>query len=656
MSSEGVKNNSEERPQSGLVLSKMRSASSSTTSFNSLLEKSKHKSTSSLSSTTSLDPQPKLKLFESPLAHSRRISPTPSPRAPTFTISGPTDLANHNITKERQVSLPNIYDERDRQEDADALMRESPEFKRYEEATNIELFYDLFFVANLTTFTDVHDINDISALKAYAGFFCILWFLWAQVALFDVRFVQDSILERVGKALQFGVMVGLAIVGPDFNPQKQEQDVFQSLAIILMISRIVLGFQYAVVLREVWYYKDTKAPLALLVGVNFVAAFVYFGTFFGFKPNTPHSNVFVVWYITAVLETIVNIAVSSRWEVLTFAGTHLIKRMSLLTLIILGEGIIALSKSIATITEQEDSLTSTLLLTIVSAVTIIYFIYMVYFDWLNSSHFGSFREGLWAFLHFPFHLALVLLMEGAAQFILWRKVVEVVAGVNKLFLASESTFPSDSTSSPLLSSLFGNTTNQVFNAFPPNEPHTLDQAQSALNMIGNATFNTTSQLNAIGTLFAVISDSLFDNFGIDPPSPKGMGAGLMEMATMTSGEMEDPNAVFSRNQDAFRLVFIYFFVSSGLTLLLLNALQSISRPCPASQPGATEKGALRTAMKRYLTPTTILTFIIALGQLAVASIVNTRDGIEFAQSVWILPSVGLAFVLVVALGYVSWLH
>lgn len=44
--------------------------------------------------------------------------------------------------------------------------------------------------------------------------------------------------------------------------------------------------------------------------------------------------VFVVWYITAGLETIINIAVSSRWEVLTFAGTHLIKRMSLLTLII----------------------------------------------------------------------------------------------------------------------------------------------------------------------------------------------------------------------------------------------------------------------------------------------------------------------------------
>jgi hypothetical protein len=54
-------------------------------------------------------------------------------------------------------------------------------------------------------------------------------------------------------------------VGPDFNPQKQEQSVFRSLAAILMISRVVLGFQYMFVLYEVWYYKNTKLPLVLIV-------------------------------------------------------------------------------------------------------------------------------------------------------------------------------------------------------------------------------------------------------------------------------------------------------------------------------------------------------------------------------------------------------
>lgn len=54
----------------------------------------------------------------------------------------------------------------------------------------------------------------------------------------------------------------------------------------------------------------------------------------GFKSDDPHGNVFIVWYVTAIVETIINIAVSSHWEVLSFKSTHLVQRMSLLTLII----------------------------------------------------------------------------------------------------------------------------------------------------------------------------------------------------------------------------------------------------------------------------------------------------------------------------------
>jgi hypothetical protein len=42
----------------------------------------------------------------------------------------------------------------------DERLQDSPEFHRHAEATSIELFYDLFFVANLTTFTNVHEVND----------------------------------------------------------------------------------------------------------------------------------------------------------------------------------------------------------------------------------------------------------------------------------------------------------------------------------------------------------------------------------------------------------------------------------------------------------------------------------------------------------------
>jgi hypothetical protein len=119
-------------------------------SFDTLLEKDKGRSKPAKSA-NSVEGQPKLKIFESPLAHERRGSALiPSPKeSAVINISGPTDLAVKNI--DRASYLPKTYDGRnyDPQEPNkeridDANLRDTPEFKRYEEATNIELFYDLF--------------------------------------------------------------------------------------------------------------------------------------------------------------------------------------------------------------------------------------------------------------------------------------------------------------------------------------------------------------------------------------------------------------------------------------------------------------------------------------------------------------------------------
>ncbi len=76
----------------------------------------------------------------------------------------------------------------------------------------------------------------------------MLWFTWALVGLFDVRFVTDSIFgkeitpttqpmplfgdcmsskrwlthaERIARAIQMAVMLGFAVVAPDFDPWNQ---------------------------------------------------------------------------------------------------------------------------------------------------------------------------------------------------------------------------------------------------------------------------------------------------------------------------------------------------------------------------------------------------------------------------------------------------
>lgn len=88
----------------------------------------------------------------------------------------------------------------------------------------------------------------ISALWSYIGFLSIIWFTWFQVALFDIRFAQDSIFERICKALQLATMVGFASTGSGFATQVRDENVwaFLSLSILLACSRLLLSVEYSI--------------------------------------------------------------------------------------------------------------------------------------------------------------------------------------------------------------------------------------------------------------------------------------------------------------------------------------------------------------------------------------------------------------------------
>lgn len=64
--------------------------------------------------------------------------------------------------------------------------------------------------------------------------------------MFDVRLGTDSVFNRCTKALQFGVMVGFAIIGSVFNLYTASFyiDYGRSLSLILMANRLILVAQY----------------------------------------------------------------------------------------------------------------------------------------------------------------------------------------------------------------------------------------------------------------------------------------------------------------------------------------------------------------------------------------------------------------------------
>jgi hypothetical protein len=63
--------------------------------------------------------------------------------------------------------------------------------------------------------------------------------------------------------------------------------------------------------------------------------------------NKNHRLVYLVWYVVATLEAIAVVTISCSWRMLSFKKTHLMERMSLLTIIVIGEGAIGVTKTVA---------------------------------------------------------------------------------------------------------------------------------------------------------------------------------------------------------------------------------------------------------------------------------------------------------------------
>jgi hypothetical protein len=105
----------------------------------------------------------------------------------------------------------------------------------------------------------------------------MLWFNWLCTTLFDVRFSIDSVWNRVHKAIQFGVFTGFVFAGPIFDKYSNSRDemAFKNFAVVLVVSRVAIALQYAMVMWQGRMFKQTLLPLALNTGVHVLAAIGY---------------------------------------------------------------------------------------------------------------------------------------------------------------------------------------------------------------------------------------------------------------------------------------------------------------------------------------------------------------------------------------------
>ena len=122
------------------------------------------------------------------------------------------------------------------------------------------------------------------------------------------------------------------------------------LCYTLVISRLLLLIQYSVVFIFSLSkgYRKLYLPVGLSAVTYAVAAAIFGAMTPAFKPyEDSRRGIYSIWWVVMFLEGIFIIGISSIWRILSFKKTHLVERMGLLTLIVIGEGAIGVTKTIS---------------------------------------------------------------------------------------------------------------------------------------------------------------------------------------------------------------------------------------------------------------------------------------------------------------------
>jgi hypothetical protein len=98
-------------------------------------------------------------------------------------------------------------------------------------------------------------------------------------------------------------------------------------------SGVVLFLQYSTTLFFVWRYRASRLPLVATLIILAMAIIIYLGVSFAFYLETAGTT-YIAWYVMAVFKAVGILAIVKWKGSVSFKRTHLIERMTCLTLII----------------------------------------------------------------------------------------------------------------------------------------------------------------------------------------------------------------------------------------------------------------------------------------------------------------------------------
>jgi hypothetical protein len=190
---------------------------------------------------------------------------------------------------------------------------------------------------------------------------------------------------------------------------------------------------------------------------------------------------------------------------------------------------------------------------------------VLYFGQIEHDRFGTIRQQIWAVLHFPLHVAILLTVEGSTTLILWNIIIE---NLEWLYSWGPTTVdgelgPYFSSTAQLIEYINGSFIPEFEARFKTNSLESLYDYQASITAIENlkAPFGSQAFNDSAGEIVTTLWNELelfvFSNFGIQGPEKT-------ENEPIIDKERAD--------YGVFDTVFNYFYIASGILLIALAVM------------------------------------------------------------------------------------
>lgn len=262
-------------------------------------------------------------------------------------------------------------------------------------ATWLELFYDLVFVAAIAQVA--HSLSEHVSLSGFLGYvllFIPIWWSWVGATFYATRFDTDDLGHRLLTLLQ---MIAIAVLAVNVHHGLGENSTGFALSYITV--RSILIIQYLVAGYHVPEARDLTTWYARGFGL---AVIIWLLSIF-----VPAPWRFGLWGLGLIVDFATPLTAGHLVAKVPPSFSHIPERLGLFTIIVLGEGVIAVVRGVA---QLEWGISSAI--EAVLGMSIAFSLWWLYFDSVDGSPLKSMKYGrmgiglIWLYAHLPLALGI----------------------------------------------------------------------------------------------------------------------------------------------------------------------------------------------------------------------------------------------------------